>query len=234
MDELLDLTLSSEDEEENKCRESSEDFKQSIDRRKRKSETLRCKRELRRSKETLDSSHEEIDYKNKKDSKKHMKMSPRPDIQGGEISEGDQKHHRPRHFDTDLILSQSEKEKIRRALKKGILQNLSSSKAKEGDQGDKSSDTTKPRSREMTSKKDPDESDDFSGGTTPYRAVVYRNLEKMEKLKKLNKINNKNLKRKKTKSSDKPTDVPKCSSQVSGCDSVHDLKSEILEPGSGN
>ena len=233
MDELLDLTLSSEDEEEKKCRESSDHFNQSFDRRKKKSETLPSKRELRRTKGALDSSCEEINSKNKKDSKKHMKISPPPDNQEVETGEGDQKHEKPRHFDTNLVLSQCEKEKIRRALKKGILQNLSSPKAKEGDQGDKSSDTAKPRSREMASKKDPDESDDFSGGTTPYRAVVYRNLEKMGKLRKLNKISNKNLKRKKTRSSEKPTNVSKCSSQVSGCDS-DDLKSEILETGSGN
>ena len=109
------------------------------------------------------------------------------------------------------------------------MQNLSPSKAKERDHGDVSSDTAKLRRREMTSVKDPDESDDFSGGTTPYRVVIHKNLEKMEKLKKLNKINKKNLKRKKTKSSDEPIR----STQVADCDSVH-LKSEIMETNGGN
>lgn len=227
--EILDLTLCSEDEEENKSIESSGNFNQSTNRRTRKSKTLPCKREFEYTKEALDSSREENNSKYKKDSKKLMKLSAPPGSQVADTSENDKTHQRTGYSDTDLVLSRSEKEKIRRAVKKGTLQNLLSSKGKGRDQGDKSSDTAKPRSRDMTSIKDPDESDDFSGGTTPYRAVIYKNQEKMEKLKKLNKINKKNLKRKKTKSSDEPVS----STQVSDCDSVH-LKSEILETNGGN
>ena len=239
---VLDLTLSSEDEEGNKSRENSEDFYQSIDRRTRKSKTVLSGRQLKCTKKALDSSSEENNSKYKKDSKKHIKMSAQPASQGAD-SESDKDQQRTRLTDTDSVLSHSEKEKIRRAVKKGILQNLSSSKAKAEDQGDKYSDTAKLRSREMTSNKDSYESDDFSGGTTPYRAVVYRNIEKMEKLKKLNKINKKNLKRKKTKSSDDPASVPKSSDDPASVStsSTHvsdynseNLKSELWEASDGN
>ena len=138
-----------------------------------------------------------------KERSKHHCVGHGSDRTNEENDQENEHHQENEHQDKDQVLAVSEKEKIRRAVKKGILQNLTTSMAKGEDTSDTSSDALKLK---LTLDKDPDETDDFSGGITPYRAVVCKDIEKRENRK--NQINNKNLQRRKIKSYDEGQSKP--------------------------
>ena len=75
--------------------------------------------------------------------------------------------------DSDISLSQSNKTKIQNAVKNGKLQGLFRSSPRENHAYQNSS-----KILGSVLDKDPDDTDDFCGGATPYRAVINKNIVK--------------------------------------------------------
>ena len=152
----------------------------------------------------------------------------------GDSAEG---HGRLRHGATDpkpveqektedeyVSLSQTDKIKIRNALKNGRLQQLVPATAKEDARSENSAGSSMLKLLGSALDKDPNDTDDFSGGATPYRIVINKNLQKRQQLKKESKATKVNLKKKKMKGTEAR---PSSSKDVTADNSSRCEKSEV-------